>query len=444
MNHRGTKTLRKKILFALCLCVFVAWGSGDPPPDRPNILIITVDTLRRDHLGCYGNSVVKTPNIDSIAKQSVIFDNFFSAANITIPSHVSIFTGTYPFHHGCYGNEPFEIAKQIPVVPLLLRTKGYITSGIAACFPFRVNWLRNFGQDFNTFYSPEVELKASEVTDRFENMVLPIRRRPFFYWLHYFDPHIPYRPPAQFRTKSAQPGTPLPDLDFTQGPWAWLKQDGVTTTEEASSLYAGEVSFVDHEIGRVFALLQKQSLLDNTIIIFVADHGENLGDHGVYYDHALLFDSTIHIPCFIYGKAFKTGRRKTLASTIDLAPTIMQLAGYEIPPEMDGKSLLPLLKSAKEQKLHSYVLSAHAGRHSVAVITDRFKFIRSYKPQYGQKERELYERSDTAEKTDVAESNPKMVHDLEALILPDNPRPAPIELNPEQKEILKSLGYIEN
>jgi arylsulfatase A-like enzyme len=409
-----------------------------------NFVLITVDTLRRDHLSCYGNSTIRTPNIDSIANQGVVFDRFYTAANITMPSHLSIFSGTYPFHHGAYGNEPYRLPGEIPLLPAILRRNGYFTGGIAANSIFRTQWLHNFGEQFDSFYAPDTELPASEVSVRFATMLDSAKRRPFFFWIHYFDPHVPYRPPLLYRSLTLiQKGRPLPDLDFTKMPWSWLKADGVSTVDQANALYSGEILFVDEEIRKVWNLLRRKSLLADTIVVFVSDHGEMLGDHGVYYDHATLFNPTVHVPCIIYGKGFKAGRRQMLMSTIDIAPTILELAGVPIPSQMDGFSFLHSLMGGEAKKIHSYVYSVHAGRHGISVITDRFKFMRNFRPQYGQKERELYNLADDPlENRDLITSKPELAHAMEKLI-PMGKTDAPIELTPEQAQVLKSLGYLQ-
>lgn len=436
------------LLFLLLLCMLfpnIHAGTNQ----EPNFLVITIDTLRRDHLSCYGSKTTKTPHIDSIGKQGVVFDHFYTAANITMPSHLSIFSGTYPFHHGAFGNEPFTLPKEITFLPSILRDKGYIVGGIASSLIFKIDWLHNFGDRFNFYYAPDGEQPASDVTRRFVTMIDSYKRkfgkqRPFFFWLHYFDPHVPYRPPQMYRSTSPiRNGKPLPDLDFTKPQWNWLQVDRIKMIDQANALYSGEVSFVDGEIGKVWSLLQKESLLANTVVVIVSDHGEMLGDHGVYYDHATLYDPTVHIPCIMVGKGFEAGRRATLASTVDIAPTILELAGVPEPAGMDGRSLLKLLKSAEDtEELHPYVLSAHATRRAVSVAAGGYKLMRNYYPRAGQGEIELYRLGDPLENQNLNSSMPELVSKLEKWI-PANVKQTPVFMTPEQMELLRSLGYVQ-
>src|SRR5262245_13458595 len=220
--------------------------------NKPNILLITIDTIRPDYVSCYSGSN-STPHIDSIAKNGILFENTFSEVPLTFPSHTSILSGLSPAHHGVHNNGMEVLSKNEILISHELKRQGYRTGAVVSSFVLD----RKFGlqKDFDVYddhmeRSPEltsnfdVERPGNEVTENAKKILTDFGTSPWFLWLHYYDPHTPYGPPKPFEG------------------------------------YAGEIQFVDAEIGKLFDWMKSQSKMQNLVIAIIGDHGESLGEHG--------------------------------------------------------------------------------------------------------------------------------------------------------------------
>jgi arylsulfatase A-like enzyme len=319
-------TVRSTIIL-LVAAALLSSCAGD---DRPNVLLITLDTTRADHLGCYGYGPPTTPNIDRIAAESWVFDHVYATNPITLPSHTSIMTGTYPMAHGTRDNSPFVVPDRVTTLAEVLEQAGYETAAIVASFVLDSRF--NLDQGFDSYEDnvgaqwsiDEVRVRAANefgFSERKANLVTAAaldwlerpHRRPFFLWLHYFDPHEPINPPEPHQSR------------FTEA-------------------YDAEVAFADEQLGRFLDALRRHGELDSTIVIITADHGEGLTDHDEPTHSLLIFDSTMHVPLIIRPPGGRPSSRiAPIASIVDIAPTLLDMLGIEIPAEVQGRSLVPVM-----------------------------------------------------------------------------------------------------
>jgi arylsulfatase A-like enzyme len=233
---------------------------GDIDTKDFNVLLFTLDTTRADHLGCYGYSRVETPNIDSLAGEGFLFKNATSQAPLTLPSHSSIFTGTYPLYHSVRDNGGFYLGADKTTLAKVLQGAGWATSAFVAAFVLDSRWGLNQGFDYyydnfdfakyKTISLDSVQREGGEVVKAFFDWFSTNSQKKFFSWLHFYDPHTPYEPPEPYKSK------------YGVRPWG---------------LYDGEIAYVDTLVGKVVDELKKKDLLKKTIIIIVGDHGESLG-----------------------------------------------------------------------------------------------------------------------------------------------------------------------
>lgn len=292
-----------------------------PPAKDCNVLVITVDTTRADHLGCYGHRGVQTPAMDALAQRGVLFANAFTPSPSTLPSHGTIFTGLYPYHHGARANGTFKVGPENTTLAEMLKAYGYATAAFISAYVLDGRFGLDQGFDlYDDDLSKGVkyaehcfrERPAQYTNESALGWLETVKDRKFFAWVHYFDPHAPYYPPSPFRD------------------------------QYANRLYDGEIAYTDSEIGRLLAGLEELGVLDNTLVVLVGDHGEGLGEHGEQTHSLLIYDSTLHVPLII---APPTKERLGLAvnrqvSNADIVPTILDIVGIDTDLEFDGVSLL--------------------------------------------------------------------------------------------------------
>ncbi len=294
---------------------------------KNNLLVITVDTTRADHLGCYGYKKIKTPNIDSLARDGVLFKEAFSVQPVTLPAHSSIFTGNYPYTHGVRDNNIYKLSKDNTTLAEVLRRDSYFTTAFVSSFILNNRFGLNQGFDFynDRFAKPHrqgrlpVDRTAGEVAfltgkwlDRFNDR---FKKSPFFLWLHFYDPHAKYNPPEPYRSAYGNP-------------------------------YDGEIAYMDDWIGSIIEDLKKRDLFDNTMIVLVGDHGESLGEHGEKTHGMFIYRSTTRVPLIIKFPGQKYAGRKVLSrvSQVDIVPTVFSELNIDNHPKTDGSDLLPLIK----------------------------------------------------------------------------------------------------
>ena len=468
------------LLGGLCGCA----GGGTPVPPaaggRPNILLITVDTLRPDHLGCYGYGRPTSRFIDTLGRRGVVFRVALTAAGRTVQSFPSILTGVYPMVHGLrYEGQSYEVMEGRLTLTRVLKENGYES--------FAVTQGLNVGlhRDFD-MYDPDIYLDAAgkkvylptkSDSDASRKAVQWLRRRerkdaPFFLWVRYNAPHWPYEAPAPYTEMfdpgykgphtfnvEAGPGVERGDLIFGK---TRLKTREV---EHAVAHYDGEVACADQATGELLGALESMGLLARTLVVLTADHGESLGEHDYFFEHgAYLYEPTVRVPLiFSYPPSVPAGRTVTTqARTIDIVPTVLDVAGIPIPPGLQGATLLPRMlgktggpvpfaysesgRNFYRENPRQYV-DGVAGKWRM-MRSDRFKLImiptRSGGPIW-----EFYDlESDPGETTNVLGKFPQDEEALRRALLElvaadpmkDDRNEPP--LPPGLEENLRSLGYV--
>jgi arylsulfatase A-like enzyme len=363
---------------------FVSWEERTGPLiDRPNILFITVDTCRVDHLSCYGYPRQTTPTLDRIAREGIRFTGAYSQSEITLPSHSTMLTGLYPRTHGAIENGTV-LAAEITRLPELLKAQGYRTVGVPSAYllgpPLGIE------QGFTDFYQcRSVRRPGDEATDTALEWLVKQRQEPFFLWVHYFDAHAPYLPTGPYNVLYSASGSYAPyhlPASAVQMPvnWrGWYKEDWPPPYNDIAEIitqYDGGIRFVDIQVGRLLSWLEENGLTDNTMVILTGDHGEGFGEHGVTFEHFGTHEEMLHVPLIIsYPPRLPMERVVTdLVGHVDLAPTILDLLGLAIPKDMQGTSLLPLIEQ-RSWPGHEGIFSQQRGGRALSIRTTGWRLI---------------------------------------------------------------------
>jgi arylsulfatase len=507
-----------------------------PGPVRPSVVLVTIDTLRADHLGCYGNATVRTPNIDRLAREGALFERCYAQAPITVPSHLSILSSLPLAEHGLLHNGGSP-ARRVDVLPEIFARAGYRTAAfVGAKHLGPEGTLAPLLTSLEVYSAPRrvsAPFTAHDTNKRLFRWLRGACRDPFFAWVHYWEPHMPYVPPAPF-DRTYYDGDPydarhtsmsgvalgwfLYDLDGVRQRLAErarqvrsLKRDlglrsaavrqlvlyrqGLKTyapTEEAEATlrgrlaglgahlrsrlpfrrhladwltgvrdlrfavaqYAGEVSYVDEELGRLIDGLVRLGLQERTIVVVTADHGESLGEHGIYFDHAGLHETSLRVPLVVWAPGrVPPGRRGGVARGLDVAPTVLRLAGLGVPSEMQGRDVL----AAGERS--GPVISEAARGVQIMVMDGPWKLIRTlqgfyYVDAFAREAgtEELYDLgTDPGEGQNVLGQEAEVARRLRAGLDTwiaahgagaENPT-ASAPLAPERVRELRALGYVE-
>ena len=284
-----------------------------------NVLLITIDTLRQDRVGAYGNRNGLTPSIDRIAAGGVRYAHAFSPAPLTLPAHASILTGLLPPRHGIHNNTRFRLDQQVPTLAGVVKGGGYRTAAFVGAFVLDGRFGLNRGFDHYDDRLPHgdrasfhfAERRAAEVVAAAADWILApptANGGPWFAWVHLFDPHAPYEAPAEYRTGRAP--------------------------------YDAEVAYADAMVGRLIARLDAAHALDRTLLVLTADHGESLGDHGELTHGLFAYNSTLAVPLVVQGPGLGPAIVDAPVSHIDITPTILDLIGLALPEPVDGQSLV--------------------------------------------------------------------------------------------------------
>jgi arylsulfatase A-like enzyme len=314
-----------------------------PPP--PDVVLVTVDTLRADHVGAYGGSRARTPVMDALAREGTLFENAVSPMPETRPAHFTLFTSLYPRDHGVTSNFAFP-RPNLVTLPGLFRDAGYLTVAFVGCALFGERARETLG--FDVLDAPATaQRSAGHVVLRAVSFlrVLDADRR-FFLWVHLFDPHMPYEPPRSF---DPAPASPLAE-SWPAFTWPGLlaaadERDGnlpPALLERARDLYRGEVEHVDHWLGRLIEALRERGRWESTLVLLAADHGECFSD-GVYFEHSqCLGEGALTIPLVLRlpGRVEAGSRVDTPVELLDVGPTLLRLGGLEVPGGFGGSDLL--------------------------------------------------------------------------------------------------------
>jgi len=438
------RSLKKPLMASAAVLLFVAASAmaylflTRPSPnslaevrDRLNVLLVTFDTCRADHLGPYGHVKAHTPVTDALAEQGVLFEKAYAHQPITLPSHATILTGTHPAYHGIHDNGLYSLPDEAPTLAEALRKKGFTTGAVISAYVMHRQYGLDQGFDHydDSLSSRDtsdgagfVEMKASEVSERGLAWLKEHKDQRWMLWLHYFDPHKHYIPPEKFRKMTDHP-------------------------------YDGEIAYADFELGRIIEYLEESGLREKTLIVLTSDHGEGLGEHGEQTHMIFLYNTTTHVPLIfslpgVLPAKRRVGRSVTL---MDVAPTVLDVLDVKPPEDMQGRSLLPLLFEEPETwQERPVVMETHAPWHQYgwsplkAVVSDGFKFIQAPRP-------ELYNlEEDPTESRNLYDDKPRHARSLEGKLIKLRKQYSEgsiaersrMAMDESSQQKLASLGYI--
>ena len=401
-----------------------------------NILLIAIDTLRADHLGCYGYHRDTSPNLDAFAAQSVLFEKLYTPVVPTQPSYTTTYTGQYPITHGIvsHGGRT-SLADDAPFLPELLQKDGYTTCAVDSMRAMKP-W---FARGYEFYIDPSSRMAhrhaatCEDVNARAIPWLQQHAREQFFLFIHYWDPHTPYLPPPRYRTLfyDGDPTDPAHDTlaPITKQPFGewWLKSwfsefpQPLRDAEFIVAMYDGEVRYVDDGVAQLLDALEHTGVADDTLVVVFSDHGENMYHHDVFFDHHGLYEGAIHCPLIVRWPGRVTPGRRVphLVQHIDLSPTILSACGAHMPEAMEGRTLLPLLSGESDEPPYDRLVTMECSWQAKwALRTDEYKLILSReqgRDLHGKPPRELYHLpSDPGELRNLADERPDTVAALEA------------------------------
>jgi arylsulfatase A-like enzyme/Flp pilus assembly protein TadD len=392
--------------------------SGSPSSVRPDVVLVTIDTLRADSLGFAGNKKVETPVLDRLAAQGLVFRNAHAHNVVTLPSHANVLTGLLPYQHGIRDNTGFRLDPSSPTLAALLKADGYATAAFIGAFPLDSRFGLSRGFDVYDDRYPRGKTPLDfEMPERPATEVVPAalawwnerRSAPRFLWIHLYDPHAPYRPPLPFAERYS------------------------------SNLYLGEIAATDAALAPILDPFTSGAA-PPALVIVTSDHGEALGDHGEETHGLFAYEATLHIPLVVWfrGKV-SPGSSAELVRHVDIAPTVLAEAGVEKPAAMTGSSLLSAPPAPRATYFEAFSTALNRGWAPLrGVIAEGAKFVDLPVP-------ELYDLAqDPGETRNLAGDRPDLLRRLARLL------PAESELGharrpdatPEEVARLRSLGYL--
>lgn len=397
-----------------------------------NVVYIVIDTLRADHLGCYGYSRDTSPNIDKLASEGVLFEYAFPSDVPTQPSYTAMFTGLRGIHTGVVSHSYFEnLSEDTPVLPELLAQNGVTTAAVSTLYTMRRWFARGFQYNMNPAAGNRRKLQqvdAEEINAYAVPWIEEHKDDPFFLFLHYWDPHGLYKPPEEYRNLFYDGDPYDPEnhsLDFLKAHpvWSFTKNqidaigENITDLEYVVSQYDAEIRYVDDQVQRIFDSLDRHGLSDDTLVILTADHGESMGEHDFYFDHFEVYDTTIHVPLIMkHPKVLPKGKRvnELIQSTISIAPTILNQYGIDPLAHMKGKDLVKIAIGS-ESGYPEIISNQGLWTAKRAIRTKEWKLIKTtHKAFWDTPERELYRiDEDPGETVNLAENNSEIVDMLE-------------------------------
>lgn len=409
-----------------------------------NLLFISFDTTRADHLGTYGYDAETSPNVDLLASRGVVFEHAFAHVPSTLPSHSSMFTGLLPPSHGVRCNGKFLLSPERLTLAEMLRDEGFDTAAVIGGFPLerRFGLSQGFGLYDDEFRTPtteardtrvwlgheyrDFERRADGVTDRALEW-LEGREGPWFLFVHYFDPHVPYSPGGDWGSRFDSP-------------------------------YDAEIAFADHQLGRLVGALE--GMEGRTLVVLTADHGESLGDHGEAEHGRYIYNATIHVPLvMVLEGAIQAGLRiEENVGHVDVLPTVLELLGVKAPAETEGRSLASALTNRAQSKpvpVYSeslvFALEIPRGFEVRSLISGNHKLVLTTNARSGETE-ELYDIAlDPEEDRNLAIENGNRLSELRDTLTAwserleeEGPDPVALHLDELARERLRRLGYLQD
>ena len=364
---KNTITLKNLLLLlaaAVAVCFFFVRSLLQSREIR-NIVLISIDTCRADHLSCYGYPRNTTPNIDAVAEEGFLFKNTISPVPQTLPAHTSMLCGTIPTYHGVHDNDGYRVGQSNISIAEILQQKGFVTGAVVSTYI--LDSLFEIDQGFDS-YDDKFEEKPNslkpperrglEASEHANKWLEKQKDEKFFLFLHYYDPHNTYEPPEPF------------------------------AAEYKDNPYAGEIAYTDYCIGLVLKKLKELKLYDSTLIIITADHGEMRNEHGERTHGYYIYQSAVKVPLIIKLPDQREERRiSQTVGLIDIMPTICSLLGFDAPAEIQGIDLSPCFNGEKlsEQQRYLYCESLYPTRYNanplLGVVTERWKYIQTTRPE---------------------------------------------------------------
>ena len=394
-----------------------------------NLLLITLDTTRADRIGCYGDRAARTPVLDALASEGVLFENCYSPVPLTLPAHCSLFTGRWPIAHGVRNNSSYKLSDEETTLAEKLQAAGYDTAALIAAYVLKSKFGLAQGFDFyddrlgfeEKAGNLDAQIPADRVYDKFRGWLEQRGVRPFFLWTHFYDPHKPYAPPASYLQACA------------------------------GDAYRGEVAYVDHTIGRMIADLKERRLFERTLVVVVGDHGEAFGEHGEKGHGIFCYDESVKVPLLFANAALlkKTARVPQRISLLDVMPTVLEMLGVVPTNNNQGISLCAAMDGAAKTSQQPIYLESLYGREMnnwaplTGLILGDFKYISL--PQA-----ELYNlKKDVAEKDNLFFKKNLQAREMDrklAAFIRNNQSVSTAASRPilqaEDRKKLAALGYI--
>jgi arylsulfatase A-like enzyme/Tfp pilus assembly protein PilF len=425
--------------FLVLIGYLVALGSTQPTlcavsparPGKPNVILITIDTLRADHLGCYGYRLPNSKNIDALSKEGSRFTTVVAQVPLTLPSHCSILTGTYPMFHHVRDNVGYRLDNSKTTLAEILKSQNYQTGAFIGAYILSSKFGLNQGFDIyddriETKGGPagivnlnEVERPAAEVIRRAIQWIERVSKVPFFVWIHLYDPHDPYNPPAPF------------------------------ARQFASRPYDGEIAYVDAEVGRFVSYLRSCNLYDRSVLVLTSDHGESFGEHREFTHGYFIYDTTLLVPLIIkpVGRPVQSVITQQVRS-VDIVPTILQMLEVPIPSEVQGSGLLGLMLGKQHLLLDAYSETFYPTQFGWSQLRSlrrsNAKYIEAPKP-------ELFDLGhDPEEMSNIVAQNQALASEMKNRLtetehlyaVQRGETETPSAVSPEELEKLGALGYV--
>jgi len=464
--------VRGRLLAALgisaALAALAVWLSR-PAPARPerarNLVLVSIDTLRADRLPFYGYHRQTAPGLASLAKQATLFRSAMACSSVTLPSHLTIMTGLHPLTHGVLANGQRASAQLLTLGEVLqgagFSTAGFVGSSILDAATGMDQGFQVYRDDMDSYYQrgvyqgAEVPLNwrlalpfrggypipAEDVVSSALKWLADYGKTPFFLFVHVYDPHSPYFPPAGYRRTFVTPGG--------------------DEIERLRDLYDCEIYYADKQLQRLWRALERRPLRDNTLVVVTSDHGEGLGEHQYLLHLLRVYEEELHVPLLMWGPGIPAEQVNEVVDLADLFPTLLELLGVPAPPN-EGRSLVPLMqrqggklprgfaygqRMAVQYPIRSYLLDGIERAEPQAlgfVRSDKFKLLA---PSSGAAT--LFDlAADPDETRDIAQQRPELTRQyLRMLQQPlEKPlpalAPAPRVLTPQERERLRALGYL--
>ncbi len=431
------------------------WLSGCGNKDLAgeyNIVLISIDTLRADHLGCYGYNRETSPTLDKLASEGVLFEDASAASSWTMPSHGSLLTGLYPSRSGLVTKNSV-LPPNVKTLAQLVSERGLTTAAIVNAFYVSKKFGFDIGFDEFSFVPDGHLLQgvAPVVIEKTKDWLQGGRKEQFFLFLHFFDVHTSYNPRPRFAKEFVKPydgiadGTSAQLLAFRDGKFSLNNKD----VKHLIDLYDAGIRQFDDQLNVLFSLFQQQNLMEKTIFIITADHGEEFFDHGGVLHGRTLYQELIHVPLIIRGPKIPRAKRiKDAVSLIDVTPTVLSLLGTKSFPGFEGYDLCSLWQRSSAKPPERFIF-AEADCDNIKANIKRSVRSQRYKLHYDllSQQCELYDlANDPQEHINIATEHPNMVklllRELKNFMAKSKNNYKKVPLSPEELQRLKSLGYL--